>query len=232
MLATAVAFGLLSKVAEFFSESYGASFVFLRGPFARGECRLRRLGRARRSGRSGRDALGCGGDLAVRGGAVQPRARLGGSHPGGDVAPTDGTDRPAAAARGALRRRAGEPGERHSGFSVARLARTAGVVGRRAGQQPARLVGGRQHGLPRPRAAAAAGVLPGEPARRLRPAHLHRVAQQHPPDRPCRTGVGDRGGRSLGLTASMGIPGVDGGRPARTGGDRWSARWSGAGRYG
>ncbi|MBP7587787.1 MAG: HD domain-containing protein [Thermoanaerobaculia bacterium] len=28
MLATAVAFGLLSKVAEFFSESYGASFVF------------------------------------------------------------------------------------------------------------------------------------------------------------------------------------------------------------
>ena len=28
MLGTAVAFGLLSKVAEFFSESYGASFVF------------------------------------------------------------------------------------------------------------------------------------------------------------------------------------------------------------
>ena len=28
MLATALAFGLLSEVAEFFSESYGASFVF------------------------------------------------------------------------------------------------------------------------------------------------------------------------------------------------------------
>ncbi len=219
MLATALAFGLLSEVAEFFSESYGASFVFPPAGVSL----------------AASVAFGPWGVLGVLVGvaaspwgaaAISPLALVLFSlvHASAALIPAL-----------TLRRPSGPTGRRLARvvlFGVALASFASGILGTlslawlgrlewstgSAEQQSPRLVGRRHDGLPHPGAPAAARALPGESARRLRPAALQTVAQRHPADRARWPRAGGRRSRAVVLVSPrLGVPGLDGGGSPRAG---------------